>query len=77
MNITDKLYVKVPVIYSTKYNNILKDYFTDAFTCSVNSLAGLKPGTEWAGTITVVFAEILRAFLAALCLFTKLPKPLT
>ncbi len=72
----DSQFVRLPMIYS-KNHTILKDYFTDAFTCSVNSLAGLKPGTEWAGTITVVFAEILRAFLAALCLFTKLPKPLT
>lgn len=41
----DSQFVKLSMIYS-KNHNILKDYFTDDFTCSVNSFAGLKPGTE-------------------------------
>lgn len=42
----DSQFVGLSMIYSDKNHNILKDYFTDDFTCSVNSLAGLKPGTE-------------------------------
>jgi hypothetical protein len=33
------------MIYQVK-PQFFQDYFTDSFTCSVNSFAGLKPGTE-------------------------------
>ena len=45
------------------------------FTCSINSLAGLNAGISWAGIMTVVFLEILRAVLLARCLMMKEPKP--
>ena len=44
-------------------------------TISINSFAGLNAGISWAGIMTVVFLEILRAVLSALCLMMKEPKP--
>lgn len=36
-----------------------------------NSFEGLNAGMEWAGTMIVIFVEMLRAVLAARCLIRK------
>ena len=49
--------------------------YSDYFTFSRNSFAGLNAGMLWAGTIIVVFFDIFLAVFSALRLMIKLPNP--